>query len=181
MHSVAVAGIDTWLLSDKLRTQYMPGHISRTLTFPLTCSVHRTFLSSNRLSFSVTRHLPNSCPYDVRQFPVVQGLSAGHKVRDGECIMDGCSTVYEGHSTNTFGALFTCVAHGHVQVYNVMCGDRSPVWLTGWPYIQNVAIVEEILSCQPVKNRNTGAVWDCMDSHRASLWLLKCVQLHGSP
>lgn len=44
-----------------------------------------------------------------------------------------------------------------------------------------MALVEEILSCQPVKNRNTGAVWDCMDSHRASFWLLKCVQLHGAP
>ena len=59
MHNVAVAGSDTWLLSDKLRTLYMPGHISGTLTFPVTCSVHRTFPSSNLLSFCLCYQPPS--------------------------------------------------------------------------------------------------------------------------
>jgi hypothetical protein len=38
------------------------------------------------------------------------------------------------------------------------------------PYIQNLPSVEDVL-----REQNTGAVWDCMDFHWASLWLSHCV------
>jgi hypothetical protein len=41
--------------------------------------------------------------------------------------MDDFSAVYDGHSTDMFGTLFAFVAHDHAQLYNMMCGDRSPV------------------------------------------------------
>lgn len=41
----------------------MPGHISGTLTFPVTCSVHRTFPSSNLLSFCLCYQSPSPFLY----------------------------------------------------------------------------------------------------------------------
>ena len=184
MHSVVVAGSDTWLLSDKLRTLYMPGHISGTLTFPVTCSVHRTFPSSNLLSFCLCYQSPS--PFLSVWCKAVSSSAGTFSRTQGKGqLMSNRWLLYfiEGHSTDTFRALFTCVAHDHAQSYNMTCGDRLPVWLTGWPYIQNVALVEEILNSQPVKNRNTGAAWiltgpvygcwnvcSCMGPHRGWLY-----------
>jgi hypothetical protein len=156
----------------------MPGHISGTLTFPVTCNVNRTFPSSNLLSFCLCYQSPT--PF-LSVWCKAVSSSAGTLSRTQGKRKLMSSGYMEGHSTDMFGALFTCVAHDHAQLYNMMRGDRLPVWLTGWPYIESLALVEEILSSQPVKNRNIGAVWDCMGSHRATLWLLKCVQFHGAP
>jgi len=182
MHSVVVAGSDTWLLCDKLRTLYMPGHISGTLTFPVTCSVHRTFPSSNLLSFFLFYQSPS--PFlSIWCKAVSSSAGTFSRTQGKRQLMSNRWLLYymEGHSTDMFGTLFTCVAHDRAQLYNMMCGDRLSVWLRGWPYIQNVALMEEILSSQPVKNRITGAVWDCMGSHRVTLCLLKCVHFNGAP
>lgn len=138
MHSAVEAGSDTWLLSDKLRTLYMPGHICGILTFPVTCSVHRTFPSSNLLSFCLCYQTPS--PFLSLWCNAVSSSAGTFSRTQGKRqLMSNRWLLYyiEGHSTDMFGAQFTCVAHGHAQFYNMMCGDSLPVWLTGWPALHS--------------------------------------------